>query len=535
MLRGYTILANELILVVDDGQENREFVVDYVLKPNGYNSLVAKDGKECLDLLKKQKPDLILLDYQMPRMNGIDVLKAMAERELNIPVILMTFYGSEEIAIEVYRLGVRDYVRKPYTPEEMLIAIERSLNDVRLRHEKEALTERLIQSNRDMQLRLQELNILYSIGKSVTAVTDVTQLLPRIVDAAVKMTEAEEGFLYLIKDSHLVCLASKRRNQPRANSMNVEIKDKIADRAIESAQPIIVAPDEKNRSGKNAICTAIAPLVLRGQVIGVLGVRNSTPTSRIFTRHDSALLSALTDYAAIAIENSRNYEALHASKEQEKAKIRSMFQRFVPPQVVDQILDNPEQLQLGGKRQEISVVFADIRGYSAYAEKLPPEQVVVMLNDYLSLAANVIMSYGGTLDKYLGDGLMAIFNAPETQSNHLVKAVEAALMIQQATRELAAQRGEELTYSIGLHVGEAVVGYIGTDCAINYTAVGDTVNIAKRLQESAKPGQILIEEEAVNRFKDVELQTQAIGELKFKNREKGVQVYELLAYSAVTK
>jgi len=94
-------LAAELILVVDDGQENREFVVDYVLKPNGYQALVAKDGKDCVDMLAQHKPDLILLDYQMPRMNGIDVLKAMTAQSINIPVILMTFYGSEEIAIEV--------------------------------------------------------------------------------------------------------------------------------------------------------------------------------------------------------------------------------------------------------------------------------------------------------------------------------------------------------------------------------------------------------------------------------------------------
>lgn len=527
-------MAGEVILVVDDGKENREFIVDVVLKPNGYNAIVAKDGVECLKLIAQHNPDLILLDYQMPNMNGVEVLQAMSQRNINIPVIMMTFYGSEEVAIEVYRLGVRDYVRKPYTPEEMLLAIERSLEDVRLRREKDALTERLIQSNRDLQFRLQELNVLYSIGKSVTGITDLDLLLPRIVDAAIKVTDAEEGFLHLIKDKKLFCYASKPHNQPRAVPMHVEVQDRMAEQVIKSAQPIIVAPDENSRA-KNSTSAACAPLIIRGQVIGVLGVRNATPESRIFGRHDSALLSALTDYAAIAIENSRNYEALHNAKELEKDKIRSMFQRFVPPQVVDQILEQPERLQLGGIRQEITVLFADIRGYSAYAEKLPPEKVVDMLNDYLSLAANVILGYGGTLDKYVGDGLMAIFNAPEPQQYHLNQAIESALLLQEATRELGARRGEELAFSVGLHIGDAVVGYIGTDAAINYTAVGDTVNIAKRLQETAKAGQILIEEEIINQLHGGKIKTRELGELKFKNRQQSVKVYELLAYKELPK
>jgi class 3 adenylate cyclase/CheY-like chemotaxis protein len=482
-----------------------------------------------MDLLDQHKPDLILLDYQMPRMNGIDVLKAMHERGISIPVILMTFYGSEEIAIEVYRLGVRDYVRKPFTVDELLIAIERSLDDVRLRHEKDALTERLIQSNRDLQLRLHELNVLYSVGKSVTALTELEHLLPRVVDAAIKVTNAEEGYLYLVEKDKLICRAAKRHQASRAEWVEFEVQDKVAARVIETGSPVIVTPE--GGSGKNMLSTAAAPLVIRNQVIGILGVRNVSPGAPAFTRHDSALLSALTDYAAIALENSRNYEALRVAKDYEKAKIRTMFARFVPPRVVDQILERPEHVQLGGKRQEITVLFADIRGYTAFAEKLPPEKVVEMLNDYLSLAANVILSYGGTLDKYLGDGIMAIFNAPEAQTNHVDQAVEAALMLQQASREVSAQRGDQLTFGIGIHVGDAVVGYIGTDSAINYTAVGDAVNVAKRIQEAAKPGQILVEQTIVKRLNG-HAQTAQIGELKFKNRSQEVTVFELIAYTA---
>src|SRR5688572_22633062 len=146
----------------------------------------------------KHNPDVILLDFQMPRMNGAQVLAALQEQGLNIPVILMTFHGSEEVVMQVYRLGVRDYIKKPFSVDEMLLAIERSLTEVRLQRDKEALTERVLQANRDMQRRLQELNVLYSVGKSVTALVNMDQLLPHVVDAAVQITQAEQAYLYLL-------------------------------------------------------------------------------------------------------------------------------------------------------------------------------------------------------------------------------------------------------------------------------------------------------------------------------------------------
>ncbi len=519
------LLAGEKILVVDDGQENRDFIAEYVLQPNGYQPLMARDGVEGLAMISKYNPDLILLDYQMPRMNGIEMLQHMQQRGFAIPVILMTFYGSEEVAVDVYRLGVQDYIPKPFTVEEMVMSIERTLSNIRLQREKEALTERLISSNRELQTRLQELNVLYSVGKSVSALVEMDQLLPRIVDAASRLTNADEAYLYIANGRKLICQAQKTRGQ-KPESVSQEANDLAALRVIETGQPMLAGGE----NGSKSPALAYVPLVLREQIIGVLGVR-SPLAGGVFSKHQAALLSTLTDYAAISIQNARAMEALRQQKENEKGRIRSLFQRFVPPQVVDQILDNPELLQLGGHRREITVLFTDIRGYTAFAENLPPERVVEMLNDYLSLAANTIMSYGGTLDKYMGDGLMAIFNAPEDQPQHTLSALQAALTLQQATRELAAQRGDGLSFSIGIHTGEAVVGYIGTDCAMNYTAVGDVVNLAKRLQEAARPGQILIESGTLERVGSA-VETTPLGEFKIKGRQATATVFELTGIRA---
>lgn len=525
-------MAGERILVVDDGEQNRDFVVEYVLTPNQYVPLIATDGRVGLEMAIKHRPDLILLDLQMPRMNGIQVLEALAARQLDIPVVLMTFHGSEEIAVEVHRLGVRDYVKKPYTVEEMLAAIERSLTETRLRREKEGLTERLIQANRDLQMRLQELNVLYGVGKSVTAISDLRQLLPRVVDAAMQITYAEEGYIYLVQNTVLVCMAQRRRVEGQLQPGDLDSSERVAAQVVESGQAQVLTAEQLADTGGFSVVAV--PMIIRDVVIGALVARNVSPGSHVFTNYHSALLSALSDYVAIAIENARNFAAAQQMNENEKNKIRNTFKRFVSPQVVDEVLDNPKLLRPGGRRKEITVLFADIRGYTAFSEDLPPEEVLEMLNSYLSLAANIILSYHGTLDKYMGDGFMALFNAPEDQDHHVHLAADAALLLQSATAELASQRGDQLGFGIGIGVGEAVVGYLGTDNAINYTAVGDTVNLTKRLQEGARAGQIIVAEPVVQRLGSL-AQTQPLGQMPLRGRQRHVNVYELLAVTPLQK
>ncbi len=519
-------MADETILVVDDSAENREFIAEYVLQPNGYKILTARDGQEGIEMALKHRPDLILLDYNMPRVDGAGVLRALIEHSMDVPVILMTFHGSEDVAVEVFRLGVRDYIVKPFYPEEMEKAIDRSLTETRLRKEKDSLTERVIQANRELQMRLQELNVLYSMGKNVTNILNMEELLPRVVDAALQMTRADQGQIYLVENSAVVRKAEKHVKSAKPLDIPPE-QDPMAQHVLKARQPFVLTPEQAAKANIGAVVSAAyVPLMMGSQIIGVLGVSNLSNKSRVFSQHDSALLSALGDYATIAITNSRNYEALRHTKDREKEQIRGTFERFVSPSVVEQALVSPDSVQLGGTRQEISILFADIRGYTTWSENAEPEQVIETLNHYLSLAAEVILGWEGTLDKFVGDGLMAIFNAPDPQVDHVHRAADAALALMKAAREVSAIHGHKLSYSIGVNVGEAVVGYIGTDRAVNYTAIGDTVNLTKRLQEYAAPGQILVEETVIQRLGNL-AQARPLGELKVKGRKKQAFVYEL--------
>lgn len=523
-------MARERILVADDSAENREFIITYILRPNQFESLEAKDGIECMELARRAAPDLILLDFQMPRLDGRGVLEALRRENLNIPVILMTFHGSEEIAVEVFRMGVRDYVKKPYTLEEMLQAIENSLTETRLRKEKEALTARLLNANRELHNRVKELNTLYGIGKSVTALLDPALLLTRIVEAAGSVTNAEQGSLILVEGNQMTLRAVKRRNEPHARPMNEPTQDRLAERAAESGVPVSLSPQElapmRQRNPNAPLAVMFVPIKLSNRVIGVIGIENVT-NARPFTDHDGALLSALGDYAAIAIENARNFQQLEEIKEREKTAIRSAFERYVSPSVVDRVLRTGDTPGAHAQRREVSVLVADLRGYSTAVESLSPDQVIETLNGYFTLAADVIFTREGSLDKSSGDAFMAFFNAPEPQEDHPYRILEAAVALQNAAMEANRRRGGTLvTFGIGVALGEAVIGSIGTQGAMNYTVIGEVVNVAKRLQERAEPGQILVEESLINRVREL-AEAERLGELQIRGKRAPVVGYAL--------
>ncbi|MBL8157875.1 MAG: histidine kinase, partial [Anaerolineae bacterium] len=168
--------------------------------------------------------------------------------------------------IEVYRLGVKDYVKKPYTVDEMVNAIEHSLTEVRLRKEKEALTERLLQANRDLQVRLKELDVLYTVGKSVTELTNMNELLPRIVDAAALVTQAEESYIYLLEGDRLLCRAHKRQNAGRARPADFEPQDPMAVQVMKQGKPVLLKPEQLAQQGIRSFSMAYAPMILRNNV-----------------------------------------------------------------------------------------------------------------------------------------------------------------------------------------------------------------------------------------------------------------------------
>ncbi len=205
---------------------------------------------------------------------------------------------------------------------------------------------------------------------------------------------------------------------------------------------------------------------------------------------------------------------------------RRLFERMVSPAVIEQL--DPNSLQLGGKRMNITVLFADIRGFTSYSEKLSPEKLVFTLNRYLAAMADAVLSQEGTIDKFMGDAIMAWFNAPIQQEDHTLRAIKAALALRAAVEELYKVLPEEehLSFGAGIHFGDAVLGLIGTEKRLEYTAISDNVNVAKRIQENSGKNQILISKEAYERVIN-EVKVIPHTEMNLKGKTHPIGVFEV--------
>lgn len=308
----------ERVLVVDDAREIRDFVREYVLAPVGFEVITASDGLEGLQLAFSERPDLIIVDFQMPHMSGLEMLRRLQLRMVEIPAILMTAHGSEQVAVEAFRLGVRDYVIKPFQLEEMRDAIDRALRESRLAQERTQLIERLKQNNKQLKQHTQELNALYSIGKSVTSSLDVETILKRVVVAAVYLSEADQASLMLLDERGELRLRAVKSTNREARTLKERIQDHAAERVLQEKDTTVLKGDNiplhvPTASRTNAL--AYMPLATQGETIGVLAVANHK-SARTFTKRETRALSALASYAAIAISNARLHERIAAERNQ---------------------------------------------------------------------------------------------------------------------------------------------------------------------------------------------------------------------------
>lgn len=307
-------MAGEKVLVIDDRDDSLVSITDYVLKPHGYQHVVAKNGEAGLQRALDERPDLIIVDQLMPKMTGLEVLAALKEAQLDIPVILMTGYGSEETAVQAFRLGVKDYIIKPFKVEEMVQAIDRALEERRLRQERDELTQKVMHINRQLNRRLRELAALHGIGRSFTALLDLQTVLERIVEAAIYITNAEAGALFFVDEEsgELYLRMSHGPGEQYLPAMRISLDDSIAGQVIKTGEPVLWKAEGKEsqlkiETGYLVKALLYVPLKSRGKVIGVLAVDNKT-AARPFSENDLDFLNGLAGYVAVAIENAQLYE-----------------------------------------------------------------------------------------------------------------------------------------------------------------------------------------------------------------------------------
>jgi adenylate cyclase len=329
----------------------------------------------------------------------------------------------------------------------------------------------------------------------------------------------------------------KHRSTPSSGDQaRISISKTIADRVIKDRVSILTSDalvDPRFGAGdsirfhgiRSAMC---APLWNKEQVIGIVHV-DSPMLTNCFNLNDLDLLTALANYAAVAVERAR----LNAKIVAEEKK-RERLGRFLSPQVTARIIATSESQSaaLGvPEEREVTVLFADIVGFTRLSESMSAPAVALILNDYLSRMTDVIFKYEGTLDKYIGDAIMAVFGAPLDMPDHASRAIKTALEMRERLEEFNAERkegGPHLRIRIGINSGKAVAGEIGSINKKEYTVLGDTVNIASRLESSvATPMTVVIGEYTQELVKD-EFQCRPLGVKELKGKEKVVAAYEVV-------
>src|SRR5215471_2253608 len=520
----------------------------------------APDGKR--GILELNKPvitigrgnanDLVLNDASVSRLHAVVKLDGntvvIADRGSTNGVILngeritqeSELKNGDVAALGSYQLRLEHVddqgivVRKTEIPStiEHMIRADRIITPDKVRVSETALYD-LIQRIKKLERENYLLTVLYDAGQALNAKLSVDDISEQVVGLAFRIEGVERGFVMLFDESGGVLRQSEFRYRDPGNATNqpVILSRKVMEIIRQEQRPILiedVSVDERF-SGRDSIIISglrsamCAPLLGTGtnRLFGILYVDNLERTAA-FTQEELNVFALLAAQAGAAIDN-----ALAHQKIAQQSLQRSALERFLSPEVAEMVVANPN-IRLGGVNQKCSVMFADIRNFTPMSEGLEPERVVEILNEYFTRATDVIFDYGGTLDKYIGDAVMAVFGAPISKGNDAANCVNAAIQIQrlliELNRDAAARKWPELSVGIGINTGIVTAGNIGSLRRIDYTVIGDTVNIASRLASNAAAGQILISDSTAEELGE-KFDLQGLPPLKVKGRSTPLEVF----------
>ena len=381
----------------------------------------------------------------------------------------------------------------------------------------------------------ERLRIGHEFSTYVRLERDLNELLARILQIAFDLIPADNGVILLRdpKSQELVIQAMRQRKpgqgkvlvsdtllaQVQETKEGVLTSDAITDACFAASHSIIAL----------GVRSAMAVPLLSSSGDEVKGIMFLDSRERIaaFTTKDLEVLSAIAAQASVALENSEYARAL-----EHEAAQRAQLSRFLSPALVEQAARGSIELSKGGTLTELTILFSDIRGFTSISEKMPPQEVVKMLNDYFELMVDILFEHNGILDKFICDAIMGLWGAPVKRPDDATQAVRAAVKMQERLKEWnidrVAQGRVPIQIGIGLHTGHVVVGNMGSSKALSYTAIGDGVNLASRLCGVARENMVVISEECAMRAGKSQFVLEALPPAKVKNREAPVEIFKVL-------
>ncbi|MEM9540361.1 MAG: adenylate/guanylate cyclase domain-containing protein [Cyanobacteria bacterium P01_E01_bin.42] len=368
--------------------------------------------------------------------------------------------------------------------------------------------------------RYKEINLLYSISDKITSQLKLEEVAQLVLDEAKRLIAATSGWVMLIEEEGWRKIAVFGEEGEDCN-----LEREITALLLETGKGEILNNIDRdihhlaNRDRLNSLIGV--PLKGRDKILGAIVIGSNG--NQNYTAAELKLLNALASQAATAIENAILY-----LKHLQEERIKSNLERYISAPVVETILANQNLAALQPKRRNVTVLFSDIRNFTTKCEELPPEKIVSYLNEYFTHMVDVIFNHQGTVNKFVGDMIVALFGAPSVIADAEKRAIATAINMQRRLNLIPSRWiGENFLTGIGLSAGSVVVGNVGSPTHTDYTAIGDEVNIASRLQSLAKGGQILVSRSVYEKTY-LDFRFQEFGTIHVKGKRKAVEVFEVL-------
>ncbi len=375
--------------------------------------------------------------------------------------------------------------------------------------------------------KYREINLLYKLSEKIANCLDPVEVADLALEEAMRLLKGSSASVMLLhpETRRLEIVAGYGSAAPLKGKASLEPGRGIAGSVLLSGKAEIVndvSADPRFAPGSNDVSSMMcAPLKTNRDAIGVINISNDEPI--IYTAQDLKLLTTLASQAAAAIENA----LLHQNRLKEE-RIKSQLERYIPAQLVQAIIESKGDISLAPARKPITVLFSDIRNFTTKCEELEPEVIVSYLNEYFTHMVDVIFTHEGTVNKFVGDMIVAMFGAPSTLENNEERALASAIAMQHRIQSIPILWiRENFITGIGISSGKVVVGNIGSLQHMDYTAIGDEVNLASRLQSIAQGGQILVSRSVYEATRHA-YSYREFGSLNVKGKRNTVEVFEVV-------
>jgi adenylate cyclase len=396
------------------------------------------------------------------------------------------------------------------------------------------LPERSITDEKVLRRDYERLRIGHELATAVGSELDLEKLLPKILDKAFELVGADRGAILLTHEKTGELVPRYVKTRTGKGDKNIVLSNTVISQVLQNKESVLSsdATMDKRFSSAHSIImqgirsTMTVPLLHADELLGVMHL-DSQIQSNAFTEKDLQICTGMAAQAAIAILNARL-----AARIEKEAHTRALFSRLIPPSVVEQLVKGELTLERGGRLSEITMLYSDIRGFTAMADGRPPEEVVNTLNEYFEVMVDVLFQHSGTLDKFVGDEIIGLFGAPIPIDDAAFKAVLCAKSMMDGLEEFNRTREAEnqapIKIGIGINTGKVITGAIGSTRALQYTAIGDAMNVASRLVNIAKPGEIIMSDETYRKVAD-RVEAEAMPPVKVKGKEKEQKIYRFMA------